>query len=128
MQLSDISVVDYSKIGCSAVMICKSSVDIRDSKFVEIWELFGAALMISASNVTITGNNYLVGNAATKGGSIFLFNSMLTLNGTNRFMNNTASVTSLDNNTMCNYYYNHVTINSYYFYDGSGAIQIYSYN
>ena len=108
MQLSDISVVGYSKIGCSAVMICKSSVDIRDSKFVEIWGLFGAALMISASNVTITGNNYFVGNAATKGGSIFLFNSMLTLNVTNRFMNNTVSVTShrqersLDNNIMCN--------------------------
>ena len=106
MQLSNISVVGYSLIGCSAVMIHESSADIRDSKFVGIQGLFGAALMISTSNVMITGNNYFVGNAANTGGSIYLFSSTLTLNGTNRFMNNTSYDQERSLDDMCYYYYN----------------------
>lgn len=67
----------------------QSSVDIRDSKFVAIQGTFGAALMISASNITITRNNIFIGNAASAGGSVYMFDSLLMLNGPNYFVNNT---------------------------------------
>ena len=120
VQLSAVTIVGYSwNIGCSAIMSHQSSVDIRDSKFIGIQGLFGAALMISASNVTITKNNMSIGNTATAGGSIFLYDSTLMLNGTNRFINNTSrgrsQVRGLD--SMCNY-----TISNYMYYLGGGAI------
>ena len=66
VQLSYISILGYSGfIGCSSIVSHQSSVDIRDSKFVAIQGMFGAALMISASNITITRNNIFIGNAAS---------------------------------------------------------------
>lgn len=81
----------------------QSTVDIRDSKFIGIRGLYGAALMISASNIMITRNNTFVGNVASAGGSVYLYDSVLKLNGTNHFMNNTSHGQRRIFDSVCDY-------------------------
>ena len=47
--------------------------------------------MMLASNVTFRGTNKFIDNTAVSGGSIYLSDSVMTLNGINVFLNNTAS-------------------------------------
>ena len=80
-------------IGCSAIMSQHSEICIKNSKFVGLHGTFGAAVMVSASNnITFAGNNKFYSNIASRGGSIYLLDSMLMLNGTNLFMNNTVGL------------------------------------
>ena len=65
---------------------------IRDCRFIGIEGLFGAAIMMSESSATTNGNNTFADCAASAGGSVYLFNSKLTLNGTNVFLNNRVAV------------------------------------
>jgi predicted outer membrane repeat protein len=52
---------------------------------------FGAAMMISRSCVTFTGNNIFSDNLAPSGGSLYIFESVVTLTGINTFRNNTSA-------------------------------------
>ena len=119
VQLSDISVIGDGGVGCSAVMSHESSVAIRDSKFVGVHGLFnyGAALMMSASNLTVTGNNIFISNAASCGGSIYLYNGLLKLNGSNHFVNNIAHGKREFLVSTCNY-----DTTTVLYYAGGGAI------
>ena len=120
IHLAEISVIGYSGMGCSAIMSHESLLDIRNSKFVGIQGLlnFGAALMMSASNASITGNNTFFDNAASSGGSIYSYNSILKLNGSNLFTNNTAHGQGRFLDSTCNYNTNTI-------YDaGGGAITL----
>ena len=95
IQLNNISVTanGYST-GCSAILSQQSQMSIRDCRFIGIEGIFGAVIMISESSATTNGNNTFADCAASAGGSVYLFNSKLTLNGINVFLNNRVDVRS----------------------------------
>ena len=89
VQLYNISVIgNRYNTGCSAILSQRSGIGIRDCKFIGIQGLFGAAIMMSESSAITTGNNTFSNSVASDGGSIYMFNTTLTLNGTNLFVNN----------------------------------------
>ena len=90
VHLSNMSIVGNGYSGCSSIMSRESTLDITNSMFNRVKGLFGAALMMFASNITFSGTNNFVNNTATSGGSVYLSDSNLTLNGANLFLNNTS--------------------------------------
>ena len=93
IQLYNISVTANRYItGCSAILSQQSQMSIRDCRFIGIKGLFGAAMVMSESSAVTTGNNTFANCAASAGGSVYLFNSKLTLNGINIFLNNRVTV------------------------------------
>ena len=90
VHLSNISIVGNGYSGCSSIMSRESTLDITNSMFNRVKGLFGAALMMLASNIIFSGTNNFVNNTATFGGSVYLSDSNLTLNGANLFLNNTS--------------------------------------
>ena len=90
VQLYNISVygnVEY--VGCSYVWSRYSTIHIQDCKFTGIRGSRGAAMKISRSCVTFTGNNTFSDNSALYGGSLHISESLVTLSGINTFTNNT---------------------------------------
>ena len=79
VQLSNISVSGNGNIGNSSIMGRNSTVGIRDSSFVGIHGRLGAALMILGSCVTFAGNNTFLDNLAPYGGSMYISESVVTL-------------------------------------------------
>ena len=70
-------------------------IEFDDSMFIGINGFHGAALLIFASNITLTGS-ILANNTAASGGSIYLTdNSTLFLNGTSLFLNYTGKNAAL---------------------------------
>ena len=109
VQLYNISVIgnEYNT-GYSAILSQQSGIGIRDCKFIGIWGVFGAAIMMSESSVIPTGNNTFINSVASDGGSIHLFNTTLTLNGTNLFRNNSVHYGGhMDTHRLC--YYSAIT-------------------
>ena len=90
VHLSNISIVGNGYSGCSSIMSRESTLDITNSMFNQVKGLFGAALMMLASNITFSSTNNFVNNTATSGGSVYLSDSNLTLNGANLFLNNSS--------------------------------------
>ena len=96
IELHNISVTTNGhNTGCSAILSQRSGINIRDCRFIGIQGSFGAAIMMSESSAVTTGNNTFSDCAAYAGGSLYLFNSTLTLKGTNVFVNNTAHMSVL---------------------------------
>ena len=91
IQLSNISFVGNGQSGCSSVMSRDSALLIHNSMFSKIRGLFGTALMLLASNVTVSGTSMFINNMAASGGSIYSSDSMLILDGATHFLNNTSS-------------------------------------
>ena len=94
VQVSNISIFGNWHRGCSSIIIKESALDFNDSIFIGINGFLGAALVMSASNITFRGSNVFTGNAAISGGSVYLTDSMLTLNGTSLFLNNNSTIFS----------------------------------
>ena len=91
VRLSNISVYGNGYWGCSLIISEESVIEFNDSMFIGINGVYGAALLIFASNVTLIGS-ILANNTAASGGSIYLTdNSTLSLNRTSLFLNNTSS-------------------------------------
>ena len=108
VHLSNISIVGNGYSGCSSIMSRESTLDITNSMFNRVKGLFGAALMMLASNITFSGTNIFVDNTASSGGSVYLSDSNLTLNGANLFLNNTSlrddqKDTTVINKSVCDY-------------------------
>ena len=108
VHLSNISIVGNGYSGCSSIISRESTLDITDSMFNRVKGLFGAALMMLASNITFSGTNNFVNNTAISGGSVYLSDSNLTLNGANLFLNNTSlrddqKDTTVINRSVCDY-------------------------
>ncbi len=99
--------------GCSSIVCQQSEVRIVDCKFWGIQGSLGAAMFISESNATFIGNVFH-GNTASYGGSLYLFNSLVLLNGT-IFLHNNSSNQDMHMND-CSYMYtlseNHLTRSS----------------
>ena len=91
LQLSNISIYGNGYSGCSSIISQGSALGINNASFFGIKGYLGAALMMSASNVTFRGSNVFVGNTAASGGSIYLSGSYLVLSGASLFLNNTSS-------------------------------------
>ena len=80
-QLSSIPVFGNEYIGYSSIECRHSTLNIRDSNFVRIQGSFGAALLILESCILFTGSNTLLDNSALYyGGSLYIFESVVTLN------------------------------------------------
>ena len=107
VQLSNVSIYGNWYSGCSSIISLGSEIDISNASFLGIKGYLGAALIISASNITFRGSNVFVGNTAATGGSIYLSGSNLVLNGVSLFQNNTSLMYSKEavNKTElhCNY-------------------------
>jgi predicted outer membrane repeat protein len=70
---------------------------VQDSKFAGIQGSLGAAVMISRSCVVFSGNNLFSVNVAPYGGSLYIFDSVVTLRGINTFIHNISpEVTFVD--------------------------------
>ena len=80
-------------------MSTNSTINMSESSFIGLNGWFGAAMLITGSNINLTGSNAFVNNVANSGGAIHLFQSRLYLKGTSLFKNNT--VKPLGNNTIC---------------------------
>ena len=122
VELSNITIFGKRSSGCSSILSQESTLDISDSRFVEIKGLIGSALMISDSSVvTFIGNNRFDSNEAKLGGAIYLHSSVLTFNGHSHLINNIASRLSMSdiNDTLC--YLSLSEIEYQYWYSG-GAI------
>ena len=91
VRVSNISIYGNWYSGCSSIVSEESALEFDDSTFIGINGFVGAALMIFASNITFRGSIMFADNAAASGGSIYLIHSILTLNGTSLFLNNTSS-------------------------------------
>ena len=112
IQLSNISIFGHGQSGCSSVISQDSTLFINNSMFGKIRELFGAVLMLLASNVFISGTNMFFNNTAASGGSIYMSDSILTLSGANLFLNNTSirySKATIDKKMLlCNLVYDEI--------------------
>ncbi len=92
VRLFNITVLGSESRGQSAVTIQNSSMAITDSKFIGIYGFMGSALEIfDSSVVTFTGHNLFKNNKAKFGGAIYSSESVLILNGTSLFMNNSGT-------------------------------------
>ena len=90
--LFNITVLGSESKGQSAVTIQNSSLVIADSTFIGIYGYSGAALEIfNSSVITFAGHNIFKNNKAKFGGAIYSSESILILNGTNLFMNNSGT-------------------------------------
>ena len=106
VNLLNIAIIsNMNRVGCSAVLIKDSDVNLVNSRFVGISGLYGAALAVSRSNVTFSGNTTLMYNLGYIGGAIFSINSSLIFTGNNTFVNNTVPYDeNADPDTaLCNY-------------------------
>ena len=93
---------DVTVRGCSSVLCQQSEVNIVDCFFFGIQGSLGAAMFISESNATFSGNIVsFIGNAASYGGSLYLFNSSVLLSGINIFANNNSSKKDVHENDCC---------------------------
>ena len=79
--------------GCSSILCQQSEVSIVDCTFLGIQGSLGAAMFISESNATFSGNVSFIANTASYGGSLYLFKSsvLMSVNGFNWFANNNSS-------------------------------------
>ena len=92
VRLFNITVLGSESKGQSAVTIQNSSLVIADSTFIGIYGYIGAALEIFDSSVVIfTGHNFFKNNKAKFGGAVYSAESILILNGTNLFMNDSGT-------------------------------------
>ena len=92
VRLLNITVLGSEDRGQSAVTIQNSSLVVADSNFIGMYGFMGAALEIFDSSVVqFTGHNLFKNNKAKFGGAIYSSESILILNGTNVFMNNTGT-------------------------------------
>ena len=127
IQLFNISVTaNGHNTGCGAILSQQSQMSIRDCRFIGIKGLFGAAMMISESFAVTTGNNMFADCVASVGGSVYLSNSTLTLNGTNVFVNNTATTSVIygflkTHNGLCSHTANYPTETQLYMTNADGG-------
>ena len=101
--LHDISIINSDDIvhGCSSILCQQSEVSIIDCYFWGIHGSLGAAMFISESNATFSGNMSFIINSATYGGSLYLFKSSVLLKGFSLFANNNSSKNNGHENDCC---------------------------
>ena len=102
--LHDISIINSDDIvhRCSSILCQQSEVSIIDCNFWGIHGSLGAAMFISESNATFSGNMSFIINSASYGGSLYLFKSSVLLKGFNLFANNNSSKNNVHEND-CGY-------------------------
>ena len=92
---------DVTLSGCSSILCQQSEISIMKCHFWGIQGSLGAAMFISESNATFSGNISFIANIASYGGSLYLFKSSVLLNGINFFANNNSPEKDVHENDCC---------------------------
>ena len=97
--------VNTTHIGCSAVLVEDSEVNLVNSSFNGISGLLGSAMTVVRSNVTFSGSTTFMYNQGYCGGAVFLINSSASFTGSNTFFNNTVfdKANAVNETLLCSY-------------------------